>query len=139
MNIRDRMKYIAARLDQQCERFLAGEPVALLDAIEICATFRVPLPQWAADEFVKRFLAWTDFSVPTLDEAFEVTRKGTHLSASRRRALLSYRILDEIARRRKLKQPVDEGMFEAVAEAVGGVSAQTVRKIYYETPKYWRK
>jgi hypothetical protein len=139
VSIRDRMKYIAARLDQHRGRLLAGESVALLDAIEICATFRVPLPQWAADEFVKRFLAWADFSVLTLDEAFEVTRKGTHLSASRRRALLSYRILDEIARRRKLKQPVDEGMFEAVAEAVGDVSAQLVRKIYYETPKYWQK
>jgi hypothetical protein len=139
VNIRDRMKYVAARLNQHRERFLAGESVALLDALEVCATFHVPLPRWAADEFVKRFLAWADFSVPTLDEAFEVTRKGTHLNASRRRALLSYRILDEIARRRKLKQPVDEGMFEAVAEDVGGVSAQTVRKIYYETPKYWRK
>src|SRR5260370_38377758 len=133
------MKYIAARLDLHRKRLLAGEFVALLDAIDICATFRVPLPQWAADEFVKRFLPWADFSVPTLDEAFEVTRKGTHLSASRRRALLSYRILDEIARRRKLKQPVDEGMFEAGAEAVGAVSAQLVRKIYYETPKYWQK
>ena len=118
---------------------LAGESVALLDALEVCATSHVPLPRWAADELVKRFLAWADFSVPTLDEAFEVTRRGTHLNASRRRALLSYKILDEIARRRKLKQPVDEGMFEAVAEDVGGVSAQTVRKIYYETPKYWRK
>jgi hypothetical protein len=133
------MKYIAARLDQHRERFLAGEPVALLDAIEACAAFHVPLPQWAADEFITRFLSWADFSVPTLDEAFEVTRKGTHLSASRRRALLSHSILHEVARRRKLKQPVDEGMFETVAEAVGGVSAQTVCKIYYETPKYWRK
>src|SRR5438270_12589261 len=110
------MKYIAARLDQHRERFLVGEPVALLDAIEACAAFHVPLPQWAADEFITRFLSWADFSVPTLDEAFEVTRKGAHLSASRRRALLSYRILHEVARRRKLKQPVDEGMFEAVAE-----------------------
>jgi hypothetical protein len=139
VNIRDRIKYIAARLDQHRERFLAGEPVALLDAIEACAAFHVPLPQWAADEFITRFLSWADFSVPTLDEAFEVARKGAHLSASRRRVLLSHIILHEVARQRKQGTPVDDGLFEGVAELIGGVSTQTVRKIYYETPKYWRK
>jgi hypothetical protein len=139
-NVRERARYVAARLDKHHERFLAGESVALLDALEVCATFRVPPPQWAADEFVIRFLSWADFSVQTLDEAFGVTRpKGMHLKARRHRESLRFNILREVARRRGLKQPVDEALFEAVAEAVGGVSTQAIRKIYYETPKYWRK
>ena len=136
----DLAKYVAARLDQHCKRFLAGESVALLDVIEICATFRVPLPRWAADEFVKRFLSWADFSVPTLDEAFGVKRpKGMHLKARRHRELLRYGILREVDRLRKQGTPLDDGLFEEVANLIGGVSAKTVCKIYYETPKYWRK
>jgi hypothetical protein len=138
LEIQERILWVAARLEAHHKRFLANEPVALLDALEICATMQVPMPQWAADGYVRRFLRWTEFDAATLDEAFGVTRKGVHLAASRRRQAQSYGILREIARLQHEGVPTGDRLFERAAKSVG-VNAKMVRKIYYDTPPHWRK
>jgi hypothetical protein len=131
--------HAAPLLAKHRRRFRAGEAEALLDALELCAAYRVPLPEWAANEFLNRFYAWAEFRTATLDEAFGVARpKGTHLKARRLREALRFDILQEVSRLRSEKMPLSDEIFEKVARLVG-TSYKRTRKIYYETPKSMRE
>ena len=129
----------APRLANYHKHFRAGEAEALLDALELCAAYRVPLPEWAANEFLERFYAWAEFRTATLDEAFGVARpKGTQLKARRLREALRFYVLREVRRLRNEGMPMSDEIFETVAAAVG-ISKKRASKIYYETPKYRRE
>ena len=129
----------APRLAKYHKYFCAGEAEALLDALELCAAYRIPLQEWAANEFLKRFYPWAEFRTATLDDAFGVARpKGTHLKARRLRQALWFDILREVSRLQNEGMPLSDEIFERVAELVG-TSTKRARKIYYEIPKFRRE
>jgi hypothetical protein len=138
--IQEMMPYLAPRLAKYHERFLGGKAVALLDALEVCATFRIPPPQWAADEFVKRFLSWAGFDVLTLDEAFGVTRKGVQRKARQQREQLGYAVWSAAKRLHQQENvPIGDQLWDRIAEVVVGCSPALAKKIYYEQKEFWEK
>jgi hypothetical protein len=121
------------------KRFKAGDPKALLEAIDYCARSGSAMPLWLGEAVCARFDSWFRYEVKSLDQAFDVERKGERISNRQSRERLKPRVAWEVSRlHREENLPVDETLFDLVGRTFG-VSMRTARAIYYSDDNRWRK
>jgi len=124
-------KFTDLAIENCRERFEAGEPAALLDAVDYCARTGTAMPLWLADAYCSRYIAWLTYQVKTLDQAFAVERKGERVPERRKRELLKGPVAVEVDRlHRQEKLPIDEALFERVGKILK-IKPGTARDIYY--------
>ena len=127
-------KLMTARLVEQCrERFEAGNPTALLDAIDACARAALPMPMWVVSAFCERYARWASYEAETLDAAFDVERrKGMHVGKAAYREWLRPRIVFEVKRRSRDGAEITMLLFEDVGREFG-IGHTQASEIYYES------
>jgi hypothetical protein len=116
-------------------RFDDGEREALMETIQACAMFNVPIPDWARLEFVRCSRKYETFRAKDLGEAFGVTRpKGAwHSAAKRRHDLLDRLYMAVQYRHEYFGESLGHGMnslWPRVAKHFG-LSVPTARNYYY--------
>ncbi len=122
------------QLDDLEERFVKGEKFALMEALYICSSSDLPIPDWAAKAYTKCFNQVRWAYVGSWDEAFgRPFEKGTHVAKIRRHDRLKVEVYIKL--RRYLKNnpdvPIDEHLFELIGKEVG-ISRSLANKLYYE-------
>jgi hypothetical protein len=130
------MAKLTARLVELArERFKAGDPAALLDAVDSCARAGMPMPPWLAEAFCERYARWARFEKEsaTLDAAFNVKRpKKMHIGKRELREWLRPRVVFAVLRlHRDGGAPIDQQLFDIVGEEFN-ISGGQASKIYYE-------
>jgi hypothetical protein len=131
--IRASRSYIEQLLRPRIE---AGDGVALLDALDFCARAGMAMPAWLGEAYSARYVDWATFRKPTLDAAFGATRKGVHVKARARRALLMPRIV--LAAMRLHEQeglPYDDALFERVGKEL---RVDDAKHLFYAPDNPWR-
>ncbi len=120
------------------KRFEAGDPKALIEAMDYCARSGTAMPMWLGQAACDRFDKWFRYEVKTLDEAFGVERKGERVSDRKQRLWLQPRVACEVSRlHREENLPIDEALFEQVGKILN-IKAGMVRDIYYNANR-WRR
>ena len=124
---------------EECrKRFEAGEPKALLEAIDFCARSGSAMPLWLAEAFCARYEAWSRYDAKTLDQAFGVERKGERIPNRKFRESMKPRVAYEVCRlHRQEKLPIDEALFERVGQILE-IPMGMARDIYYNDNS-WRQ
>ena len=117
-------------------RFDEGEREALLEAIQVCAMFNVPIPDWARLEFFSCYRKYQTFLVKDLGDAFGVTRpKGAWHSAAKRKHDLFDRLYMGIQYRHEFYGESfglgKNSLWPVVAKHFG-ISVSTARNYYYK-------
>lgn len=112
----------------------------LIIVLELSARLQQAMPDWAAVKIQEAIRKVSNFEVSSWDEVFEKPlKKGQHRKVEWEkksltpiiRCLVQAKHLDE-------GQPLDDGLFEAVAGRVG-VSRTKVKELYYALPKAERE
>ncbi len=120
-------------LEEERERFTAGDRVALLAAVRECARCGLPMPDWVASAFIRSYDQVLNCRVKSWDEAFgKPFPKGKHVEALRQRRELRFAVglavLDRV--KRDPSTPIDKGLFEVVSEEFG-IGASQAEELYY--------
>ena len=118
------------------ERFEAGDPLALLDAIKVCAENRITMPHWLARGFSAAYDKVITFGVGSLDEAFGRPHpKGAHLNALRKKRARAWRVWRAVELAHRAGANIDEALFTDVGKefAIGKTLAS---EYYYEFAKF---
>ena len=111
--------------------YRAGDNQVLLDAINICARHQLPMPEWVAAGWKQSYTKWKHYEVKTLDNAFNVERRGKHLSALRKHSRLKSAIPYAIFKEIEAGKATDEELFDAVGKRFG-IGGPTARDIFYK-------
>jgi hypothetical protein len=122
----------AERLESEHKRFEAGDRMALLGAIRICANHDMPLPAWASRAYTLAYDTVLTCRAGSWDTVFGTPYKGKHLRKLRQRRALRFAVLNEINRRLRAppKPPIDVGLFEVVGEQFG-IGTTLCGELYY--------
>lgn len=125
-------------LERYRERFEAGDPLALFDAIKVCGENRITLPHWLVCGFSDAYDKVITFEVRSLDEAFgQPHPKGANMKALRNRRKLAWRVYNAVtqaraqARQNGRAVPIDEWLFAAVGEEFE-IGKTLASECYYE-------
>ena len=119
-------------LESLRNRYEAGEQIALLDAINYCATESVLMPDWVASEFVRKYRRVASYEVKTLDEEFgPCIPENQQLAAMRRRYKMAVVVYYLTMIAWYEGTPRDEGLFEEIASQIGVRSKSTVSRYFY--------
>ena len=109
-----------------------GKRLAIIEAIRRCAMTKVPLPDWAADEFVKCYDKVMGYQVASWDDVF-----GNPLPRGMQRA--KARLIKEAAphivklvnkEQYTNGRAIDDGLFEEVG-ARFGIGKTLCKELYY--------
>lgn len=123
------------RLAELKERFSAGDSHSLLSALYTCAQHDLPMPDWVAMAFSKKYTKWCNYEYKTLDDAFETALpKGAHINSLRKRKRLKLLIPLEVEELKKKGMATDKAIFEMVSKNIPAgyaTSPSDVEKIYY--------
>ena len=115
-------------------KFVAGEAIAMLKAIRVCANCDLPLPAWAASAYISRFDRVHSAQAGSWDEVFgRPVPKGTHLKKLRERRALGLAVLERVEQLRNstdLPPPIDDALFEFVGRAFR-ISKSHCNELYY--------
>lgn len=120
-------------LEQEQERFAAGDRGALLAAVRECARCGLPMPEWVAAAFIRSYDQVLNCRVKSWDEAFGAPfPKGSHLNALRKRRKLRVFVHSAVIDRvqRDPSTPIDKGLFESVGEEFN-IGASQAEELYY--------
>jgi hypothetical protein len=99
---RAKAEYVAAKLEYSKLSHEAGNKLAVLHAIDACATAGLPLPQWAADAFCKAFDEVRFFRCASWDEVFGVPiKKHEKLPAKEQQSRLQIRVWVRVSQLRE--------------------------------------
>ena len=110
----------------------AGDGFAMLRAVRECAFHRVRMPEWLAEEFIRRFDLVDSFSVGRWDDAFgRPYPKGTHLKSSRERRRWRYAVYVTAKKLQLRGTGISADLFEQVADTLG-LKKTFVETLYYE-------
>ena len=112
-----------------------GEQEALLEAVQTCAMFNLPMPDWVRLQFFNCYRKYSTFKAKDLGEAFGVSRqKGKwHSAAKRRHDLLDRLYMAVQYRHEYFGESLGHGMnslWPRVAKHFG-LSVPTARNYYY--------
>lgn len=109
-------------LDEERQRYEANDYMALLAAIRICAARKLPIPDWAAQAFIRRYDHVLNCRTGSWDEAFGQPYPGKHVPDLRKRRELKYAIPQRIKELRSQDDPPPmngnrhhEGVYNQVA------------------------
>lgn len=126
---------VATYLAALAREYEAGDPKALLYAIEACARERHVLPEWAAVAFLRCLARWARAEVATFDEAlgFKPSPDTKPRRTAWRREEQRLDILYEVLEYRKANPDgaIDAALFARLG-AASGMSPATAKRRYYE-------
>jgi hypothetical protein len=124
---------------EECRKlFEAGDPKALLEAIDFCARSGSAMPLWLGEAFCACFDKWSRYEVKTLDQAFGVERKRERIFNRKLRLSLQPRVARAVIRlHRHENLPIDEALFERIGKMFK-ISMGKARSIYYNDNP-WRR
>jgi hypothetical protein len=125
------------RIEALRETVLAGDGLALLGALRICANFDLAMPDWLAQEFIQRYDHVLNCDVKSWDEAFgRPYEKGAHLNALRKRRRLRFAVYNAVVEITKAnpEQPIDEGLFGTVGAKLH-IGKTMAAELYYEAKR----
>ncbi len=120
-------------LDEERARFDAGDKVALLGAIRICANHDLVMPEWVSRGFIRSYDKVVRCSTASWDDAFGLPfPKGAHLSAIRTQRLYPLLVRLEITRAHDggRGRAIDESLSEDVGRPLG-LGKTLVSEYYY--------
>lgn len=113
------------------EKFAAGEQFALMMAIRTCATYDVPLPEWAAMAFCRAYDAVVGARARGWDAVFpRAYRKGSHLAAIRKRREKQGAVWSAVREAHANGAPICPETFDAVGRKLG-LGATLTADYYY--------
>ena len=129
---------VSGGLDTIEKRFNSGDRMALMDAIALCASNDHPLPVWVRSAYLVAFGKVKGLECRSWDDALGKPfpeRKG--LSAARKMASGSWDVFIAVERIRRDEPgtPIDEYLFERVAEILK-ISTAQARKYYYASIRF---
>jgi hypothetical protein len=132
----DAMAVLVRQIEELHKQYVAGDNVALLDAVEFCAYAGVTMPAWLAVAYCERYEDWRRFRKRTLDEGFCVAgiRKGKRLKDQERREQLKRRVIAEVVNLQKQGLPIDRGLFDRVGEKLG-IGGSTADELFHTACK----
>jgi hypothetical protein len=139
------MANLTARMVEKLHhQYEAGDPGAILDAIDFCARAGMPMPVWLAEAYCARFEDWSMYQVKSLDEAFGVRarREGARIPDRERRERLKPRVVLSALRLRERKGkgkplPYDMALFECVGRELK-IKASDAHDLFYDADNHWR-
>ncbi len=131
-----RQSYALSEIEDLRKQFEEGNQAALLAAIYYCASCNLPLNDWIAYAFIKRYADVLIFAkYKTWDKVFGLPYpKGTHLKALRSENRLKFKVWQYVEEEIKKGLPIDDGLFEVVGEHFK-LGKTTVSKYYYSQKK----
>jgi hypothetical protein len=119
-----------------CHKNYEADPYYLMTAIRICANHQLPLPHWAANAYIKAYDTVNNARAKSWNSVFgNPFPKGQHLSAIRKKRILSVAVWNEITLIRKMnpETPIDESLFEEVGKKF--CLGKTLAREYYYSEK----
>jgi hypothetical protein len=124
-------------LDACKEHFEKGNRWALMQAIDVCATYREPLPDWAAAAYREAFESVRTGRAKSWDAVFgKPYPKGSHGAAIYKRQTVMWPIFNAVLqfRAKDKKVALDTALFERVGK-IFGIGKTQVSEFYYEAKK----
>ena len=124
-------------LDALEAQFDAGDSFALLQAIRKCANHDLVMPNWVAQNYIRRFDRVLNCKLGSWDETFgRPYPKGKHISKLRDRRSLRLqvyiRVREILAADKSI--PIDEKLFGSVG-AEFGIKKTLCNELYYEVER----
>lgn len=124
-------------IEQDRQKFEAGDKWALLAAVRECARCSIPMPDWLATAFILAYDGVLNCRIGSWDEAFgRPFPKGTHLAAKRKRRTKAPAVWLAVRKATDAGEPLDEGLFERVGKKLGLGKTQTA-EFYYSQKAFW--
>jgi hypothetical protein len=133
------MAKMTERWIEDCRhRLEAGDKTALLDAIDFCARSGTVMPLWLAEAYCAGYTAWATYKVRSLDQAFDVVRKGRRIPDLKKGYASMAAVAIEVNKLHQEQVPIDDGLFEQVSEKLN-IPVGQVRALYYDEGNSWRQ
>ena len=131
----------AQYINESRKRIEAGDGFEVLACIRRCVTSGLIAPKWLGMEFNKRYDAVLNCRAKSWDDdiAFGMPyKKGTNISALRKKRILSLAVYNEIRSMLIINPntPIDEGLFETVGKKFN-LGKTLTSEYYYEQKKYF--
>ncbi len=105
---------------QERAKFEAGEKIALLGAIRICANHDMPLPDWAASAFIRGYDNVLACRSDSWDEVFgRPYKKGAHLSRMRQAREKRGAVWLKVNAAVQRDEPINRELFESIGREIG--------------------
>ena len=115
--------------------FEDGEKYALLEALKLsCELKQSLIPHWVAHGVHEAVSNWSELEVKTLDDAFDVKRKGFRLKDRRAKEYLMPKVYQRVRILHKDGNSITDDLFGVVGEELG-ISERTASNYYYEYKK----
>ncbi|MGK7059827.1 hypothetical protein BjapCC829_24765 [Bradyrhizobium barranii] len=112
-------------------RFEAGDPKALLEALDLFCRSGDKMPLWMREALIARLDPFLRYEIKSLDQAFDVERKRERISSRKMRLALQPAVAWEvITLHREENLPIDNALFERVGKKFN-ISMGTARDFYY--------
>jgi hypothetical protein len=131
----------AQYINESRKRIEDGDGFEVLACIRRCVTSGLIAPKWLGMEFNKRYDTVLNCRAKSWDDAIAFGmpyKKGTNISALRKKRILSFAVYNEIRSRLRLNSniPIDEGLFESVGKKFN-LGKTLTSEYYYEQKKYY--
>lgn len=130
-----------ARLDEYQRKYEAGDGMALLGAIRICANYDLPLPAWAAEAYISAYDTVLNCRSNSWDDVFGKPYHGKHLEKRRERLELQSKVWLRVRELRNHDPDIPlngnrekDGALEIVAEECD-IKRTLCSELYYEMQK----
>lgn len=121
-------------LEEMHKRLEAGDKSVILEALDFCFVWKIPVPQWCADTFKRAVRKVRNYEARSWDDVFcRPHPKHTQLKTERERVLELFAYLDCRRYHEKENIPIDD-TFERVGRDLGLGGRTKVSEIYYK----WR-
>lgn len=132
-------KEIAIRnLNTLSEAFENGHKLALMAALNLCAQYYLPMPDWVSRAYCEAYQSVRRAKIKSWDEAFGPPHApGAHIDRIAKRNRDRFRVWHEAENMRtsEPKRSIDDSFFAELASRLA--LGQTVtRELYYEVKRY---
>jgi hypothetical protein len=122
------------QLDESEQRLRDGDKGALMDVLFYYIFRGLRIPTWVTVEFWKAYAKVHDGHASSWDDVFGKPWPGKHLGDLRHRKELAMPVWERVEALRA-KQPVDDALFEKVADEFDGMGKRQVKELYYAVKK----
>jgi len=114
-----------------------GDGFALLGAVRKCANHGIPMPEWLAKQFIRRYDRVLACRLGSWDDAFgRPYPKGKHLNALRKQREKRFAVYNAV-RAAKASDPkiaIDAILFEKVGDSLG-IGKTLAETLYYQAKR----
>ena len=124
------------RLDKMRQQYEKGDRAKLISAIRHCGRNKIVMPDWVANEFIKKTDRWVNYGVEELGQALGVTwPTGAHLEAHKKKQRLKFKIYNEVMDQNLMNnQAINTKLFLKVGKKFH-IGSTLAKDYYYEVQK----